>query len=124
MDAKREVHGVSTAVINGYTSILAGSVLFAEAVGVGALLPPLGNVLISNVPGSPGRLYMGSASLLEAYPVSTLMPYVALNITVHSYADTLFAGLVGDREVLADLPRLATLMRRAFRNLESASGLV
>ena len=116
-DAKAEVHGISTMAMKGYTNLLAGSVLVAEAVGLGMSLPPLGNVLISNVPGDPHRHYMGSATLLEAYPVSTLMPSVALNITVYSYAGSLFVGVVCDREVLRDIPRLASLMRRAYREL-------
>ncbi|MCJ7557941.1 MAG: wax ester/triacylglycerol synthase family O-acyltransferase [Gammaproteobacteria bacterium] len=119
-DAKAEVHGISPMAMKGYTNLLAGSVLLAEAVGLGMSLPPLGNVLISNVPGDPHRHYMGSATLLEAYPVSTLMPSVALNITVYSYAGSLFVGMVCDREVLRDLPRLASLMRRAYQEIASA----
>ena len=122
-EAKSEVHGISPMAMKGYTNLLAGSVLLAEAVGLGMSLPPLGNVLISNVSGDPYRHYMGSAALLEAYPVSTLMPSVALNITVYSYAGTLFMGMVCDREAVRDLPRLASQMRRAYRELLAAAGL-
>ena len=120
-DAKAEVHGISKTAMKGYTTLLAGSVLVAEAVGLGMSIPPLGNVLISNVPGDPHRHYMGSAALLEAYPVSTLMPSVALNITVYSYAGSLFVGVVCDRDVVHDLARLAALMRKAYRELVSAA---
>lgn len=120
-DAKREVHGISQASMNGYISLVAGSVLAAETLGFGANLPPLGNVLISNVRGEEKALYLGNARLLEAYPISTLMPSLALNITVHSYAGTLFAGLVCDPCVLKELPALARFTRQAYRELQAAS---
>ena len=118
-DAKREVHGVSRATMNGYISLVAGSVLAAEALGFGAAVPPLGNVLISNVRGQERIQYLGDARLLEAYPVSTLMPSLALNITVHSYAGTLFAGLVCDPCVVRKLPVLARYARQAYRELQA-----
>lgn len=118
-DAKREVHGISHASMNGYISLVAGAVLAAEALGFGAAVPPLGNVLISNVRGEQKIQYMGNARLLEAYPISTLMPSLALNITVHSYAGTLFAGLVCDPCVLRKLPALARYTRQAYRELQA-----
>ncbi|MDH3400599.1 MAG: wax ester/triacylglycerol synthase family O-acyltransferase [Chromatiales bacterium] len=117
-DAKREVHGISQASMNGYISLVAGGVLAAEALGFGASVPPLGNVLISNVRGEQDIQYMANARLLEAYPISTLMPSLALNITVHSYAGTLFAGLVCDPCVLRKLPALARYTRQAYRELQ------
>lgn len=120
-DAKREVHGISQASMNGYISLVAGSVLTAETLGLGAALPPLGNVLISNVRGEEKIHYLGEARLLEAYPVSTLMPSLGLNITVHSYAGTLFVGMVCDPCVLGKLEVLAKFMRQAFRDLHAAS---
>ena len=118
-DAKREVHGISQASMNGYISLVAGSVLAAEALGFGAAVPPLGNVLISNIRGEQSIQYLGNARLLEAYPVSTLMPSLALNITVHSYAGTLFVGLVCDPCVLHKLPSLARYTRQAYRELQA-----
>lgn len=120
-EAKREVHGISRASMNGYISLVAGGVLAAEALGFGTTLPPLGNVLISNVRGAEKPRYLAMARLQEAYPVSTLMPSLALNITVHSYAGTLFAGLVCDPCVLRKLPALAKLTRQAYRDLQAAS---
>lgn len=118
-DAKKEVHGISHASMNGYISLVAGSVLAAESLGVGARVPPLGNVLISNVHGEEETLYLGGARLLEAYPVSTLMPSLALNITVHSYAGTMFVGMVCDPCVLRKLPELAKFTRQAYREYEA-----
>jgi len=120
-DAKREVHGISQPSMNGYISLLAGSVLAAEALGFGAAVPPLGNVLISNVRGPENIHYLGDARLLEAYPVSTLMPSLALNITVHSYAGSLFAGLVCDPCVVRKLPVLARFTRQAYRELRAVA---
>lgn len=119
--AKREVRSVSPQSANAYLMALSGIVLLGETLGVGASLPPVGNVLISNVPGAPRRLYMADAALLEAYPLSTLMPSLALNITVHTYRGWMFVGMVSAAAALPDLDRLGRRMRQALSALEHAA---
>ncbi|NHN37136.1 DUF1298 domain-containing protein [Pseudomaricurvus alcaniphilus] len=70
-------------------------------------LPPLGHTLVSNVPGPHNTLFLGSAELQHMYPVSTLAAGNCLNITLFSYAGTLYAGMVAT----TDLPELADLGR-------------
>ena len=68
------------------------------------------NLVISNVPGPRVPLYLDEARLLHYYPVSTLVEGQGLNITVQSYLDTLDFGLVGCRDLVPDLDRLADLI--------------
>ena len=70
--------------------------------------PPV-NVVISNVPGPRQPLYVAGAQLLHYYPVSTIAEGMGLNITVHSYMDTLDIGLVSCRELVPDLEFLVDL---------------
>ena len=67
------------------------------------------NVVISNVPGPRQPLYAAGAQLQHYYPVSTIAEGMGLNITVHSYLDTLDFGLVACRELVPDLEDLIDL---------------
>ncbi|MBX7433963.1 wax ester/triacylglycerol synthase family O-acyltransferase [Mycobacterium sp. Y57] len=88
-------------------------ILFDRAVramtGVAAsdALSPAANLVISNVPGPRAPLYCAGRQIHEHYPVSTISDSLGLNVTVFSYVDRLEIGLVGDRDLVADLPGLA-----------------
>src|SRR5207244_5202175 len=69
--------------------------------------PVPSSVGISNVPGPPEPLYFNGSRLDAIYPVSLLMHGNALNITCVSYAGTLNFGLIGARDSLPHLQRLA-----------------
>lgn len=78
------------------------------------------NLFISNVPGPRIPLFIAGAELLEYYPVSTLPDGQGLNITVFSYRDSLFFGLLGCRELVPDLEDLADAMRTEFHDLQGS----
>ena len=82
-------------------------------------LPPMGNTLVSNVPGPKEPLYLKGATVEEMHPISTLPPSNLLNITLFSYAGQLFFGLIATDE-LPQLPRLADYVQTAFTELEDA----
>jgi diacylglycerol O-acyltransferase len=84
------------------------------------LLPPAINLVISNVPGPRRQMYFRGAAVLEAYPVTTLPPGVALNMTVGSYAGKLFFGLVGGRSALPDLQRVTEHLEQAYREFQTS----
>lgn len=108
------------------TSIVAYGVLIytvaqiAETLGISNWLPPLGNTLVSNVPGPQETLYLKDAELTEYYPVSTLPPGLHLNITLFSYGGKLNFGLVATKDSLPELHRLAEHIEAAFTELEQA----
>ncbi|MDQ6698126.1 MAG: wax ester/triacylglycerol synthase family O-acyltransferase [Actinomycetota bacterium] len=81
------------------------------------------NVVISNVPGPREALYLAGAKLLHYYPVSTIVEGQGLNITVQSYRDTLDFGLVGARELVPDLDRLADGIVAEMEALADATGV-
>ncbi|OUM02598.1 WS/DGAT/MGAT family O-acyltransferase [Variovorax sp. JS1663] len=64
-------------------------------------LPPVANVLISNVPGPAMPLYVCGARMTHFYPVSIPYHGNALNITVQSYAGSLDFGLTACRRILS-----------------------
>ena len=73
-------------------------------------LPPLINVLISNVPGPQFPLYFAGAKLLTYYPVSIPAHGGALNMTVQSYNGSLEFGLTACRRAVPDIADLADLV--------------
>ena len=93
-----------------------------ELLRLDSLLPPAINLVISNVPGPQRTMYFRGAEVVEAYPVSTLPPGVALNMTVSSYAGTMFFGLVGGRSALPDLQRLGVHLQGAFEDFRGLAG--
>jgi hypothetical protein len=82
-------------------------------------LPPVANVVISNVPGPPIPLYMAGAKMLTNYPCSIVVHGVALNITVQSYDQSLDFGLMADAAAMPEVRELADSIRVAFDDLRS-----
>ncbi len=64
-------------------------------------LPPMANVLISNVPGPATTLYVAGARMDSFYPVSIPYHGSAVNITVQSYAGKLDFGITACRRILS-----------------------
>jgi WS/DGAT/MGAT family acyltransferase len=110
----------------------------AERFGLGGLIPPLFNLIVSNVQGSPIPLYLAGAEVTAIYPLGPLTSGAGLNITVISQGDRLHIGLIADPslvdhpgeitrgvqagidELLARIPeKEATAPRRRNRPLRS-----
>ncbi len=113
------VDAVAPEAIESYT-VLSGLVaLTAETLNLSDTLPPMSNTLVSNVPGPKDFLYLLGAKLTEMHPISTLPPSNLLNITLVSYADKLFFGLIATDHI-SHLERLSTYVEEAFTELEDA----
>jgi diacylglycerol O-acyltransferase len=82
-------------------------------------LPPVANVVISNVPGPPVPLYLAGAKMLTNYPCSIVVHGVALNITVQSYDQSLDFGLMADAAAMPEVHELAESLRVAFDDLRA-----
>jgi diacylglycerol O-acyltransferase len=91
------------AAIESYTIITGLVAQTAELLRMSNKLPPMGNTLVSNVPGPKQTLYLKGATMEEMHPISTLPPSNLLNITLFSYAGQLFFGLIATDE-LPELP--------------------
>jgi hypothetical protein len=80
-------------------------------------LPPIFNLLISNVPGPPVPLYAGGARLVGCYPMGPLVGNVALNVTILSYGAVMGFGLLGCPEVIPGLWDIAERIPPALAEL-------
>ncbi len=115
------IDSVEPEAIESYTLITALIGQLAEMFGLSNYLPPVGNTLISNVPGPADYIYLRGARLEELHPISTLPPGNLLNITLFSYAGRLFFGLIASDE-LPHLDRLSSHVSAAFEELERSVG--
>jgi diacylglycerol O-acyltransferase len=115
------IDSVAPEAIESYTLITGLVAQIAELLKLSNTLPPMGNTLVSNVPGPKEHLYIKGAKMEEMHPISTLPPSNLLNITLFSYAGELFFGLIATDE-LPHLQRLGDYVQQAFAELERAVG--
>ena len=78
------------------------------------------NLFVSNVPGPNVRLYFAGAELVAYYPLSAIADGQGLNITVISYRDSMFFGLIACRELVSDLDRMADYVQDELATLLAA----
>ena len=121
--AKRQLSGMTQSEILAYTALLmAPATLQVATAALGLRLPgPHSfNVCVSNVPGSHEPLFFRGGRLEASYPVSIPAHGMALNITLHGYADSLGFGFVADRDAVPHLQRLAVQTRTELETLQKA----
>jgi len=85
--------------------------------GIVRALPPLANVVISNVPGPQEPLYAVGARMATYWPLSITEHGVGLNITVMSYAGAMGFGFTTARSAVPDACALSTALEAALREL-------
>jgi diacylglycerol O-acyltransferase / wax synthase len=81
-------------------------------------LPPIANVVVSNVLGPPVPLFMAGAAMTSYYPVSIVVHGIALNITLQSYAGQLGFGIIACKKAVPDVTKLAQFLEQAFEELK------
>jgi WS/DGAT/MGAT family acyltransferase len=107
-----------TALID-YTVLISSPQMLTRLPGIGARVPPIYNVIISNVPGPRSRLYFLGAEMEAYYPISALAHGQALNITVMSYAGGLYFGFTACHDRVPSVQRLAVYTGEALDELEA-----
>ncbi len=81
------------------------------------------NLVVSNVPGPQAPFYLLGRKLEAIYPFVPLSPQNhALSIGVLSYDGSVFFGLAGDRDLLADLDRFAADIEAALAEQAAGGG--
>jgi len=116
---KKETRLLTKEALTSYTMASQGLAVVSELFSLDTVLPPMGNVLISNVPGPREPLYMMGAKMEQCFPISVLPPGMSLNITLYSYNGLINVGLVSCRSALPDLTDLAEFVNNAFIELEN-----
>jgi len=121
--AELKTMGKNTALAYSAALMAPSTVQMASAIsGVKPPWPYTFNLCVSNVPGPKEVLYLRGSRMEASYPVSIPVHGQALNITLHSYADTLNFGFVGCRDTVPHLQRLALYTGEELDALEKAAG--
>jgi WS/DGAT/MGAT family acyltransferase len=107
-----------TALID-YTVLISSPQMLTRLPGIGARVPPIYNVIVSNVPGPRRKLYFLGAEMEAYYPISALAHGQALNITVMSYAGGLYFGFTACHDRVPSVQRLAVYTGEALDELEA-----
>lgn len=116
---RHQVDELPPQAMMGYSMLMGLVGLGLDASGIGRYVPPMSNLVVSNVPGPRETLYLDGARLLEHYPVSAIGAGHQLNITLYSYDRGLHFGLLGTQK-LENLSRLGAYIHEAFESLERA----
>jgi len=105
----------------GVPWLLQGLATLYERSQATGILPPLANVVISNIPGPQVPLYAAGARMLTFWPMSIVEHGVGLNITVMSYAGAMGFGFTTARSAVADARQLSQSLVAAFNELVARS---
>jgi WS/DGAT/MGAT family acyltransferase len=109
---------MSGAALIDYTVLISTPQMLTRIPGMSSRVPPIYNVIISNVPGPRQKLYFMGAEMEAYYPISALAHGQALNITVMSYAGGLYFGFTACHERVPSVQRLAVYTGEALDELE------
>lgn len=117
---KRAAKKVYPAAFAYYTIWWQSLALIFEKLHLSNFFRPLGNILISNVPGPQKPLYYRDCEALSIYPISALTPGGGVNITLLTYNGVANIGLVCCNDKIKDLDPMAEHFVEAFELLEAS----
>jgi WS/DGAT/MGAT family acyltransferase len=92
--------------------------------GLANQLPPIQNLIISNVPGPPVPLYIAGARVIGIYPFGPLLESTGMNITVLSNMDNMDFGVIADGATVPDPWPIADGFSSAIDDLRAAADKV
>jgi hypothetical protein len=119
--AKDAMAGMTPMQIQLTGSLLMATPRAVAAVPVaGGVVPPLYNVIISNVPGPPNPLYWNGARMESVYPVNIVTEGQGLNMTVLSSAGSMHFGIIGCRRNVPHLQHMLGYLEDSLAELETA----
>jgi diacylglycerol O-acyltransferase / wax synthase len=101
--------------------VLHGLAALYERSSISGVMPPLANVVVSNIPGPQVPLYAAGARMSTYWPMSIVEHGVGLNITVMSYAGAMGFGFTTARSAVADARQLSRALAATFDELVEKS---
>jgi diacylglycerol O-acyltransferase / wax synthase len=120
---KQQLQQLSPPALAQFTLLGLSPLVLGQMTGLSTKLPPLFNIVVSNVIGSREKLYLRDAEMEAMYPISVLFDGYALNATIVGYADSISLGYTGCRNAVPSLQRLAVYTGEALTELERVYGL-
>lgn len=103
-----------------YSLAASAPFIASQAAGAQPWMPAMFNLSFINMPGPIGKRYLAGAELVALHNLSLLMPGTALAVTSNYYDDAVSIGLIGARDTLPHLQRVAVYMGLALEQLEAS----
>lgn len=103
----------------GVPWVIAGLTAVYGRAGIADRIPPIANLVISNVPGPTVPLYMAGAKMLTNFPASIVVHGVALNVTVQTYNDALDIGIMACAQAMPEVDEFAAHVESAFLEFQA-----
>ncbi len=89
--------------------------------GLAGAMPPIANLVISNIPGPQQPLYVVGARMATYWPLSIPEHGLGVNITVMSYAGAMGFGFITARAAVPDARKLTAALQQALDELVERS---
>jgi diacylglycerol O-acyltransferase len=115
---KRAARVSHPAAFSYYTLLIQSFSTLFEVLHISDWFRPIGNILVSNMPGPPKTLFFKDAKLLANYPISTMTPGGGVNITMLTYNGIAQIGLVCCDSEISSLEPMSQYIQEAFEMLE------
>jgi diacylglycerol O-acyltransferase / wax synthase len=93
------------------------------AVRLADLHPMPANLVLSNLPGPPFRIYLAGAAVERVHPLGPVLEGFGLNVTVVSYDQSVGVGFIAAANRFPDLADLAAEVPGALAELLTATGV-
>ncbi|MEX1666668.1 wax ester/triacylglycerol synthase domain-containing protein [Zhongshania arctica] len=116
--ARQVARTLPTPLSDGYNIVQSINMFSKQLMGVGRFVPKGFNLTISSTDGCDSALFLKGARLETIYPMNHLMQFSALSIDCVNYGGTLNVGVVGARDTLPHLQRIAVYLGTALNELE------
>lgn len=124
--AKEQLGAVAATLLQDWSeyappAVAAQAMRFYSRAGLARRHPPIANVTLSNVPGPPIPLYLAGSQMVAMYPIGPVIHNQRVNITVVSYLDRMFLGVVADRDAVPDTDELVEHFQVALAEIVKVS---
>ncbi|HEX7374436.1 MAG TPA: WS/DGAT domain-containing protein [Steroidobacteraceae bacterium] len=106
----------------GLPWFLHGLATLYDRSGLANVAPPLVNVVISNVRGSPVPLYLAGARVAQHWPLSIVAHGLGINLTVESHAGALGFGVTTASVAVPEARQIADGLVAAHEQLMKRPG--
>jgi len=116
----RESRQERGADVLGQVAEMVGAAFLTFGVRLASRLAPY-HLIVTNVPGPPGPLYLLGARLLAGYPLVPLFENQGLGVALFSYDGKLCWGLNADWDLVPDLHDLVVAVYASFAELRQAA---
>ena len=81
------------------------------------------NLVVTNVPGPPSRLYLLGRPLEAVFPLVPLGANLGLGVAIVSYAGGIYFGFTSDPDIVPDVDELPSLLHSSLEEMAEAAGV-